>query len=216
MIEYRDVTVRYPHARLFHGLDLVVDQGATSVLGPSGSGKSTLLRLAAGIQSPDAGTVEIDGVAVEPVSWRSAGDSRVAVIHQDYRLVPFLSTAENLLLAAELREVPVGSERIEEVLDAVHLGPEFAARYPATMSGGEQQRVAIARALMTGSAVLLADEPTGALDAGNTRRVAEILAGLGESAGMTVVVATHDPIVAAAMTACIDLGVLRGGDLVGA
>ncbi|CUR56402.1 putative ABC transporter, ATP-binding protein [metagenome] len=170
-----------------------------AVVGPSGSGKSTLLRVLAGLQRPTSGTVQIDGEPIARPSWRSAGDPRVTLIHQDYRLVAYLSVEENLRLTAEVRNLPVTASTIHEALLRVGLEHLAYSRLPSTLSGGEQQRLAIARALVCSASVLLADEPTGALDSENTIRVAEVLGDIGRQAGVTVVIATHDPLVAAAV-----------------
>lgn len=199
MIELRDVTVRYGELRPLDTVSLAMTYGSTAISGPSGSGKSTLLRVIAGQQAPDQGEVLIHGTRVAHPSWRTPSDSRVAVIHQDFRLVPFLTVRENLQLAAELRGRRVSHEDCAGALSRVDLEPDMSDRLPASLSGGQQQRVAIARAVMAGADVLLADEPTGSLDAENTLRVASLLCRLGESAQTAIVVATHDPDVAASM-----------------
>ncbi len=198
MISLDGVTCDYAQCRPLEGVNLDLPTGSTAIMGPSGSGKSTLLRIIAGLQSPTAGVVLIDGSAVRVATWRKAGDPRIAMIYQDYRLVPFLTVEENLRLAGEVREREVGDADVGLALERVMLDATFKRRMPPTLSGGEQQRVSIARALVTGATVLAADEPTGALDSDNTRRITEVLAAVGQE-GMTVVVATHDPSVAAGM-----------------
>ena len=196
MIVVENVTVRYGPVVPIDGLSVVLGGGPTVVTGPSGSGKSTLLRVIAGLQAPDSGRVLLKDEPVARPSWRSAGDPRVAFIHQDYRLVPFLTVRDNVALAAEMRGHPVSSERVTECLELAGLADDFADRHPGTLSGGEQQRVAISRALATGAELLIADEPTGALDTTNTARVAELLVMLAETHQLGVVIATHDPLVA--------------------
>jgi putative ABC transport system ATP-binding protein len=196
MIVLRDVTVNYREATPLKNLSIELDSTPTVVMGPSGSGKSTLLRVIAGLQAPDSGTVQINGTPVKMPTWSSAGDTRVALIHQDYRLVQFLTVAENLRLAAEMRGKTVTAEAAERSLERVGLGNVSVDRLPGTLSGGEQQRVAIARALLCGAEVLVADEPTGALDADNTVRVTDILAKIGVEDSVEVIIATHDPLVA--------------------
>lgn len=205
MLTIDQVSVAYGGIPVLDGVSLEVHPGSTALMGPSGSGKSTLLRIIAGRQVPSAGVVTIGGTAVEYASWRSSGDARIAMVFQDYRLVPFLTVADNIALAAEARGRLIGDEDIQAALIRVGLAPELGDRAPTSLSGGEQQRVAIARALVTGAQVLLADEPTGALDATNSRRIGEILRGLGED-GLTVVVATHDESVAAALDRTVRLG----------
>lgn len=205
MLTIDQVSVAYGGIPVLDGVSLEVHPGSTALMGPSGSGKSTLLRIIAGRQVPSAGVVTIGGTAVEYALWRSSGDARIAMVFQDYRLVPFLTVADNIALAAEARGRLIGDEDIQAALIRVGLAPELGDRAPTSLSGGEQQRVAIARALVTGAQVLLADEPTGALDATNSRRIGEILRGLGED-GLTVVVATHDESVAAALDRTVRLG----------
>lgn len=205
MIELDRVTVEYSDATPLAKVTVRLEPGCTAVMGPSGSGKSTLLRVIAGQQQPTAGAVAIDGVAVAAASWRSSSDPRVSLIHQDYRLVPFLTVEQNLLLAAELRGVDRSADDVAGALDRVALPAGMRSRLPRTMSGGEQQRVAIARALMTGAPVVLADEPTGALDEGNTDRVTEVLVALGRTERLVIVVATHDLGVARRMDRCLRL-----------
>ena len=196
VIELADIAVQYGAAMPLAGVSVAFAGGSSAVVGPSGSGKSTLLRVIAGTQTPTAGSVVIDGVPVRRATWAMPSDARVAMVHQDYRLVSFLTVRENLLLAAELRGVPCDTAAIEQALLRVALAPELADRMPSTLSGGQQQRVSIVRALLSGASVIVADEPTGALDVENTGRVADILADLGNDGGLTVVVATHDPSVA--------------------
>lgn len=209
MLSCNDIHVRYRDGDLatepLRGLTFDVDRDPVALMGPSGSGKSTLIRVLAGLQQPDSGAVTIDGSPVTFSRRNPVIDARVSVIHQDYRLVDFLTVEENLRLALELRGGPtVGKEAdsstrdtVEEALAAVGLdgcGP----RSPRTLSGGQQQRVAIARSLVVGSRVLLADEPTGALDVDSSRAVARVLRDAADR-GVLVVVATHDPEVADVM-----------------
>lgn len=196
MIELLDLTATY---RVGTGsvtpLDRVtatIRSGSTALMGPSGSGKSTLLRIIAGVQRPTAGEVVLDGVA------RSDRGPQVAMVYQDYRLVDFLTVGENLQLAAHLRAVPSSEEAVASALQAVGLN-DYEKRMPETLSGGEQQRVAIARALVVSAEILLADEPTGALDEQNTLRIARLLRRLADERKIVVLVATHDKRVAEIM-----------------
>jgi ABC-type lipoprotein export system ATPase subunit len=169
-----------------------------ALVGPSGSGKTTLLRVLAGLQVPDAGVVSLDGKPVQSLHEKGAVDARFAMVFQDLRLVDFLSVEENLCLAVEMRGVGVDNTLVSRCLDAVGLAG-FESRRPRTLSGGEQQRVAIARALVLRCRVILADEPTGALDSENSRTVARLLVELAEQSDVITVVATHDPEVATLM-----------------
>jgi ABC-type lipoprotein export system ATPase subunit len=199
MLECTGVTISYRVGRatatVLDDVSVRVDERPLALMGPSGSGKSSLLRVLAGLQAPESGTVVIDDEPVRAARDRGTTDQRVALIEQDHQLVDFLTVEENLRLAAELRGLPVDTAQLSARLDAVGLDG-YAGRWPMTLSGGEQQRVAIARALLLGSRVILADEPTGALDADNSLRVAELLVRIAERDGVSVIVATHDADVA--------------------
>lgn len=206
MIELATVTVEYDGHKPLDRVDLELPVGANAIMGPSGSGKSSLLRVIAGLQAPTSGQVRINSSSVVRATWHTASDPRVSLMHQDYRLVSFLTVQGNLLLAAELRGRSVGRDDLSRVMSQVALPERLLHRHPGSLSGGEQQRVSIARALVCGAEVLLADEPTGALDALNTAKVADLLGELGDQAGMCVVVVTHDPAVAARMHRQFDIG----------
>lgn len=202
MLRCEALTVRYPDGDAevfpFHGLSFELEGQPVAVVGPSGSGKSTLLRVIAGIQAPDSGRVLIDDIPVRHNPADPEMDSRVAMVHQDYRLVDFLTVRENVLLAAELRARDWSERQLSDAMEAFGLDG-LGARLPGQLSGGQQQRVALVRALASGCRVLLADEPTGALDDENSRVVAESLIRLA-GLGVQVVVATHDPGIADRMT----------------
>lgn len=186
----------------------------TALMGPSGSGKSTLVRLCAGLERPDSGTIVIDGVKVTGLSARKATDLRlrtVGVVFQDHTLIRELSAVENAelpLRAMRHGRAPARAAALEmlEYLDIV----EVADRRPDEISGGQQQRVGIARALLGGRTVLLADEPTGALDRASTEFV---FAGLRQAAdrGVTVMVATHDRSILSWADSTVEID---GGELV--
>jgi ABC-type lipoprotein export system ATPase subunit len=184
--------------RVLDGADLDVTPGElVAVLGRSGSGKSTLLHLLGGIDRPDGGTVEVAGSPLERLDERALTDFRrrqVGFVFQFFHLIPELTGEENVLMPARL--TGAGSvARGRELL--ARLGLDGAAsRLPHTLSGGEQQRIAVARALVNGAALLLADEPTGNLDAASGHDVLHLLRGLARG-GRSVVLATHDPEAAA-------------------
>lgn len=192
MIELDRVCVAYDNCRPLRDISYTFGSGAVAVMGPSGSGKSTMLRVMAGLQEPTSGRVEISGLPVSRPSWHSAGDPRVTLIHQDYRLVQFLTVGDNLRITRETRGLEASPRELVGALRRVGLAGIDLSRMPATLSGGEQQRVAIARSLLAGSEVLLADEPTGALDAANSVAIAQLLHNVGRKDGLAVVVATHD------------------------
>jgi putative ABC transport system ATP-binding protein len=170
-------------------------RAVTVLLGRSGTGKSTLLNLVSGIDLPDAGTVRIDGVCLDGLSERERTLFRrrhIGFVFQFFNLIPTLSVAENLLLPLELNGHRGRSARleVERMLARVGLG-ERADSFPDRLSGGEQQRVAVARALVHDPLLILADEPTGNLDAETGREVLALLAGLSHAAGKTLLLATH-------------------------
>jgi ABC-type lipoprotein export system ATPase subunit len=210
------VSVTYPDGRdqrtVLDDVHLSIT-ASVAVMGPSGSGKSTLLRVLCGQQKPQRGAVLLDGVAVNAATGTS--DPRFALIHQDYRLVDFLTVAENIELACELRGLRDGSTRARELLSAVGLA-DFHHRKPATLSGGEQQRVAIARALAVGPRVIMADEPTGALDKATGQDITQLLITAARQVDALLIVATHDESVAAAFSQRLHVQahqVVQQGDL---
>lgn len=195
---------------ILDGADAVFPSGsATALMGPSGSGKTTLLRLMDGSLKPDAGSVLLDGEPVAEIGRGELLGSLCMRVFQDYRLVPYLSVRDNIMLAVEASQrhgryrspgsdgASVDADGVDELLDRVHLHG-YADREAGELSGGEQQRVAIARALVLRPRVILADEPTGALDEGNTMVVADLLADIARERDAVVVIATHDPVVARA------------------
>jgi len=176
-------------------------------MGRSGSGKSTLLHLLAGSDRPTAGRVIVDGVdlsrADETDRTRLRG-SRVGIVFQAQNLVPFLDLEENLLLAAALADRPLDRASAHAILVRVGLG-ERSRHRPAQLSGGEQQRAALAIVATTRPAVLLADEITGELDTASAEAVLDLVAELHATAVPTIVLATHDPQVAARADRIVEL-----------
>ncbi len=167
------------------------------LVGPSGSGKSTLLNLISGIDLPSAGDVLIEGVPVTRLEERQRTLFRrrnVGFIFQAFNLIPTLTVAENLHLPLELngRGGPREEARVAELLERIGLA-ERARTYPDRLSGGEQQRVAVARALVHDPLLVLADEPTGNLDAETADEVLRLLDALTRGAGKTMLVVTHSP-----------------------
>jgi putative ABC transport system ATP-binding protein len=203
-VELRGVTKIYDGAAgpvpALRGVDAAFATGTfTAVMGASGSGKSTLLHCAAGLDTATSGDVLVAGVDLRGRDERELTLIRrrhVGFVFQAYNLVSSLTVAQNLELGFRLagRRAPVGA--VESALERVGLSG-CAARRPDRLSGGQQQRVAIARALVTEPAVLFADEPTGALDVTTSREVLDLLRRSVDDAGRTVVLVTHDPVVAA-------------------
>ena len=182
------------------GVDLTVARGELlAVVGPSGSGKSTLGAILAGIDPPDSGAVVVDGVRVDRLGaealarWRAAN---VGIVFQEPHLMAVLTAAENVQLALRLAGIRRGRRAAAAAaLDAVGLHGRHD-RYPSQLSGGERQRVGLARAVVARPALVVADEPTGALDRANGLAVFDLLAGLSHE-GTAVVLITHDPDLAA-------------------
>ena len=166
-----------------------------AVMGPSGSGKSTLLTLAGGLDAPTAGTVEVEGTDLGSLDHGGRARLRrtsIGYVFQDFNLIPALTAAENVALPRELDgERPRAAARLaREVLDEVGIG-ELADRYPDEMSGGQQQRVAIARAVVGDRRLILADEPTGALDTETGEDILRLLRARCD-AGAAGVLVTHE------------------------
>ncbi|MDT7797650.1 MAG: putative transport system ATP-binding protein [Actinomycetota bacterium] len=178
------------------GATLTVRRGeAVAILGPSGSGKSTLLNLIAGLDRPDAGTVTVDGVRVDRLGEAASARYRrakIGMVFQFFNLLDDLSVADNVVLPAQLAGMarPAARRRAAELLDVLGIA-RHARAYPGRLSGGERQRVAVARALVNRPPLLLADEPTGALDTASGEDVAGLLRELNAD-GQTIVVVTHD------------------------
>jgi putative ABC transport system ATP-binding protein len=197
VIEMHDVSRRYdsgPPALL--DVSLTVQPGeAVAILGPSGSGKSTLLNLIAGLDRPDDGTVTVDGVRVDKLGEAGAAlyrRKKIGMVFQFFNLLDDLSAVDNVVLPAQLAGMPrrEADRRAMELLESLGID-RHARAYPGRLSGGERQRVAVARALMNRPPLLLADEPTGALDTASGLEVSELLRQLNAD-GQTIVVVTHD------------------------
>ncbi len=172
-----------------------------ALMGPSGSGKTTLLNVIAGIDRPTGGTVRVAGVDLATLSGRALAAWRtrhVGYVFQLYNLIPVLSARENVELPLLLLPLARADRRrqAEKALEAVGLS-DRASHYPRELSGGQEQRVAIARAIATDPTLLVADEPTGDLDADSARDVLSLLGDLNRKLGKTIVMVTHDPRAAA-------------------
>jgi len=171
-----------------------------AVMGPSGSGKSTLLNLIAGLDRPTSGEIRVGGERVDKLSETGLAMFRrrqVGMIFQFFNLLDDMTVADNVLLPAQLAGMRPAKARArcDELLAALRIG-QHANAYPARLSGGERQRVAIARAMVNRPALLLADEPTGALDTATGEAIGELLLDL-NSSGQTLIVVTHNPDLAA-------------------
>jgi putative ABC transport system ATP-binding protein len=191
------------------GIDLVVERGEfVALVGPSGSGKSTLMAILGCLDSPSAGGYALDGQPVEGLSGSALArirNEKVGFVFQTYNLLPKATVARNVELPMLYAGIG-GRERRERslaLLERVGI-PEKAGRLPAELSGGQRQRVAIARALANGPALLLADEPTGALDSKTGAEVLGLFQELHRQ-GNTVVLVTHDPAIAALASRRVEL-----------
>ncbi len=199
----RGLVKRYEDGRVVavDGIDLDIAPGAfVAICGPSGCGKSTLLNLLASIDRPDAGTLEIAGQLLNGLGPRALDEYRlttVGLVFQFHNLLPNLTAAENVIAAMLPTARPRRARlaRTQDLLARVGLTDRAHAR-PRALSGGERQRIAIARALANEPRLLLADEPTGALDSANGERLLELLAAVQADLGTTLVVVTHDADVA--------------------
>jgi putative ABC transport system ATP-binding protein len=206
LIECRGLTREYRRGenviKPLDELDLDVDAGTfLALMGPSGSGKTTLLNLIAGIDRPSRGSLKIDGIDLTTLSrsklaaWRS---EYIGYIFQLYNLVPVLTAYENVELPLLLHNLSSKQrhEKVALALDLVDLSNRHD-HFPRQLSGGQEQRVAIARAIVTDPKIIVADEPTGDLDANAAAGVMSLLKRLHEELGKTLIMVTHDPRTAA-------------------
>ena len=200
VLEMRGVSKTYgqqaAEVHALRGIDLSVEAGAmVAVMGPSGSGKSTLLTIAGSLEDPTSGEVLVGGAALSGMSRNAKARLRrrtVGFVFQDFNLLPGLTAAENVALPLELDGLGAGKARTAglQALDGLGLA-ERAARFPDELSGGERQRVAIARAVAGERRLLLADEPSGALDSVNAEAVMRLIHEACKR-GVAAVVVTHD------------------------
>ncbi len=204
VMDVRNITKTLPLGKerinILKGISFQIMSGEfVSIVGPSGSGKSTLLGIIAGLDNPTTGQVLIDGVDITRMTegkLASVRNSKIGMVFQAFNLIPTLTAQENVevpLYVGKHKGSP--SARAQELLALVGLSHRLDHR-PNQLSGGEQQRVAIARALATNPAFVIADEPTGNLDARNGENVLKLIADLREQTGKTFIIATHDPVVA--------------------
>ncbi len=184
---------------ILHEIDLAVMAGeAVAIVGASGSGKSTLLGLLAGLDTPSAGSVHLNGADLYALDedGRAALRARLlGFVFQSFQLLPALNAQENVMLPLELAGTAGAAELASAMLERVGLG-ERLGHYPKHLSGGEQQRVALARAFVMQPKLLLADEPTGNLDAATGAGVIDLMFALNAAAGTTLVLVTHDDAIA--------------------
>jgi putative ABC transport system ATP-binding protein len=202
MLAVRGVTRSFGTVHALTDVSFDVEAGTlVALVGRSGSGKTTLLNVVGGLDRPDAGTVTVDGTDVTALDEEGLSRLRretVAYVFQTFGLIPVLSAAENVGVPLRLSRTPVAERerRVAVLLDLVGLA-DHAEQRPDELSGGQQQRVAIARALAASPRLLVADEPTGQLDAETGLAVMALIRGVIESEGVTALVSTHDPVMVA-------------------
>ena len=200
LIEVKGVNKTYDNGQPLHvlkGIDLGIAEGEfVSIMGASGSGKSTLLNILGILDNYDSGEYRIDGALIKNLSERQAADYRnrlIGFIFQSFNLISFKTAVENVELPLFYQGVgrKVRREKAMEYLSKLGIA-DWASHYPNEMSGGQKQRVAIARALITKPRIVLADEPTGALDSKTSEEVMTLLGRLNREEGVTIVVVTHE------------------------
>lgn len=190
------------------GISFTIDQGEfVSIMGPSGSGKSTCMNMIGCLDRPTSGLVEINGKETAKMNEKELAALRnktIGFIFQQYHLIPAMTVLENVMLPLKYQRIPK-EERVElalKALEQVGLADRTKHR-PHELSGGQKQRVAIARAMVTNPKILLADEPTGALDSETGRQVMEMFRQINKDQGTTVIIVTHDPGIGKSTQRCI-------------
>ena len=190
------------------GISFQIEQGEfLSIMGPSGSGKSTCMNMIGCLDRPTSGVVEINGKETAKMTEKELAVLRnqtVGFVFQQYHLIPSMNVLENVMLPLKYAHVEKSErvERAEEALEAVGLGDRMKHR-PHELSGGQKQRVAIARAMITEPKILLADEPTGALDSTTGKQVMELFRKINTEKGTTIIIVTHDPRIGESTKRCI-------------
>ncbi len=203
MLIAQEVTREYKSGDLeiavLRNVSFTIPQGGfVAIVGPSGSGKTTLLGLLAGLDTPTRGKVILDGHDLTTMSENERAKLRgekVGFVFQSFQLIPTLTARENIQVPLELQGVEGAHVRANELLERVGLGNR-GHHFPMQLSGGEQQRVAIARAFANSPRILFADEPTGNLDANTGKLVFDLLESLNRESGSTIVLVTHDAVLA--------------------
>lgn len=212
VVKIKDVIRTYKmgdnEVQALKGVSFEIQQGEfLAIMGPSGSGKSTCMNMIGCLDRPTSGTVEINGKLTSEMSEKELAVLRnktIGFVFQQYHLIPGMTVLENVMLPLKYQKMDV-AERKElaiKSLEAVGLGDRIHHR-PHELSGGQKQRVAIARAMVTSPKILLADEPTGALDSKTGKQVMELFRQINREKGTTIIIVTHDPGIGASMNRCI-------------
>ena len=200
LIELKGINKTYDNGQPLHvlkGIDLAIERGEfVSIMGASGSGKSTLLNILGILDNYDTGEYRLDGKLIKNLSERTAADYRnrmIGFVFQSFNLISFKTAVENVELPLYYQGVPRKKrhDMAMEYLEKLGL-TDWASHFPNEMSGGQKQRVAIARALITRPQIILADEPTGALDSKTSVEVMQLLKRLNQEEGITIIVVTHE------------------------
>ena len=202
MIQLHHITKSFGSLQVLKGIDLLIEKGeVVSIVGPSGAGKTTLLQIMGTLDTPDTGTVIIDGMDVTQLKDKELAKFRnlhLGFVFQFHQLLPEFTALENVLIPALIagKNNPWGSrkaatEKAAELLDFLGLSDRCNHK-PAELSGGEKQRVAVARALINNPAIILADEPSGSLDSKNKAELHQLFFDLRDKYGQTFIIVTHD------------------------
>lgn len=190
------------------GVSFEIQQGEfLAIMGPSGSGKSTCMNMIGCLDRPTSGTVEINGKLTSEMSEKELAVLRnktIGFVFQQYHLIPGMTVLENVMLPLKYQKMDVGARKELAIKSLKSVGLEERIHHrPHELSGGQKQRVAIARAMVTSPKILLADEPTGALDSKTGKQVMELFRQINKEKGTTIIIVTHDPGIGASMNRCI-------------
>ena len=205
MIEMIDICKSFGNLKANDNITLKLKKGEIhALLGENGAGKSTLMSILFGLYQADSGVIKIDGEVVDIKGPKDANKYKIGMVHQHFKLVEVFTVLENITLAPVTLKLKTKEQAIEDayrLLDKIGLRDK-ANVYPSTLSGGQKQRVSIARALVTKPKIILADEPTGALDSSTGKAVLELFNQINDE-GTTIVIVTHDPGIGASTKRCI-------------
>ena len=215
IIDMKNIIKRYfigqpNELEVLHGIDMKVHEGEfVAIMGTSGSGKSTCMNMIGCLDRPTSGIVEINGKETAKMTEKELALLRnrtVGFVFQQYHLIPSMNILENVMLPLKYQKIEKSKRVIlaKEALEAVGLSERLKHR-PHELSGGQKQRVAIARAMVTNPKILLADEPTGALDSSTGKQVMEMFRKINSEKGTTVIIVTHDPGIGQSTKRCIKI-----------
>ena len=214
LLEVNDISKIYKMGSVevaaLHKVSMKVEKGEwVAIMGPSGSGKSTCMNMIGCLDRPTSGLVEINGKETAKMTEKELAllrNQTVGFVFQQYHLIASMNVLENVMLPLKYQKVEKSErvERAKQALEAVGLGERIKHR-PHELSGGQKQRVAIARAMITKPKILLADEPTGALDSTTGKQVMEMFSKINQEQGTTVIIVTHDPGIGASTERCIKI-----------